>query len=61
MLHALGLPPGADEPDTAARLFQRVQVSAAEGSDDEGEVDADYEPDARGYRIQMADGVITRL
>ena len=61
MLSALGLQPGTDEADTAAEIYERVQVAAGEESDNEDNAEAQYHPDVRGYRITLDDGVSTRL
>ena len=61
MVEPLGLPPGADDPARAAELFERVLAPAEEVSDDEGEMDSEYVPDAKGYRVTLVDGYVTRL
>ena len=61
MVEPLGLPPGADDPARAAELLERVLAPAADASDDEGEVDSDFVPDAKGYRVTLVDGYVTRL
>lgn len=61
MVEPLGLPSGTDDPARAAEMFERVVVPVGEGSDDEGEQDADFVPDAKGYRITLVDGCVTRL
>ena len=62
-VEALGFPPGVDEPALAAERLSRARPANATrcDSDDEGEDDALFVPDASGYRVSLADGTESRL
>lgn len=59
----LGLPADIHLPHVACRELKIARPPDVDkcDSDDEGENDRDFEPDASGYRITLADGVESRL
>ena len=63
MLEPLELPAGVTRPDVANRLLQpaRSGPAEAEDSNDEGDDDDAFLPNAGGYCVTLADGTATRL
>ena len=57
------LPDGTDDPTRAAEQLTRARPSGSDrcDSDDDGEDDSWFVPDAGGYRVTFADGIDTRV
>ena len=57
-LPMLGLHPGAADPHQASRTLKMARAEGEDTcpSDDEGEGDSNFVPDASGYLISFADG-----